>query len=245
MHPVKVSTNLVFHNFNKLACPYADFPRNMKGKLIKMIPSNDAVIPLPGDDPLHMVSLPSAILVSYKHKLQSGKVSNEDLRYDSESYYLLMGLWAVTLAYQLSSATGLSGLTQKKDDVPYGQGQLDYIKNLNVTTWLKDHPEWVDPDVAVSPRVSKSLYAATCVQSGVSIQDASVATLNTSPDGRVAHQKIWGAVLETSSTTSCIVMPAVALNFEDILQASGSKNDCAWMFTESLSDFYEEVAQNT
>eukprot|EP00957_Ditylum_brightwellii_P111964 8538546-Ditylum_brightwellii.AAC.1 len=40
-------------------------------------------------------------------------------------------------------------------------------------------------------------------------------------------------------------MPAVAPDFEDILQASGSKNDCAWMFAESLGNFYEEVAQNT
>eukprot|EP00957_Ditylum_brightwellii_P006792 515069-Ditylum_brightwellii.AAC.1 len=82
-----------------------------------------------------------------------------------------MGLWADTLAYQLSSTTGLSGLTQKKDDAPDSQGfevcedgllpavalledcndneafisiiarQLDSIKNSNVATWLKDHPE--------------------------------------------------------------------------------------------------------
>eukprot|EP00957_Ditylum_brightwellii_P120412 9187086-Ditylum_brightwellii.AAC.1 len=79
---------------------------------------------------------------------------------------------------------------QKKDDVPNSQGfkvyedgllpivalledcndneafisniagQLDYIKNSNIAIWLKDHPEWVDPDVAVSPRASKSLHAA-------------------------------------------------------------------------------------
>eukprot|EP00957_Ditylum_brightwellii_P158950 12098090-Ditylum_brightwellii.AAC.1 len=40
-------------------------------------------------------------------------------------------------------------------------------------------------------------------------------------------------------------MPAVAPCFEDILQASGSKNDCAQMFAEILSNFYEEVVQNT
>eukprot|EP00957_Ditylum_brightwellii_P037825 2861047-Ditylum_brightwellii.AAC.1 len=33
-----------------------------------------------------------------------------------------MGLWADTLAYQLSSATGLSGLMHKKDDVLTDQG---------------------------------------------------------------------------------------------------------------------------
>eukprot|EP00957_Ditylum_brightwellii_P201083 15323999-Ditylum_brightwellii.AAC.1 len=186
-----------------------------------------------------------------------------------------MVLWADTLAYQLSSATGLSGLMHKKDDVPDGQGfepredgllpvvalledcnedeafisnierQLDYIKNSNVATWLQDHPEWVDPDAAVLPRASKSLHAAACVQSGASIQDTLVTTASTSPDGRVACYKIWGTVLDTSGTTPCIVMLAVAPDFEDILQASGLKNDCAWMFTESLSNFYEEVVHNT
>eukprot|EP00957_Ditylum_brightwellii_P033744 2557178-Ditylum_brightwellii.AAC.1 len=116
MQPVKVSANLVFHNFNKLACLHTEFLKSMKGKLIKKIPSDDTVIPLHRDGPLHTVSLPLAIPVSYEHGLQSGKVSNKDLRYDSESYHPLMRLWANTLAYQLSSATGLSGLTQKKDD---------------------------------------------------------------------------------------------------------------------------------
>eukprot|EP00957_Ditylum_brightwellii_P120786 9212896-Ditylum_brightwellii.AAC.1 len=75
-----------------------------------------------------------------------------------------MGLWADTLAYRLSSATGHSGLMQKKDDVPNSQGfevredgllpvnalledfndneafisnivrQLDYMKNPNIAT---------------------------------------------------------------------------------------------------------------
>eukprot|EP00957_Ditylum_brightwellii_P051389 3897050-Ditylum_brightwellii.AAC.1 len=140
----------------------------MKGKQIKKIPSNDAVIPLHRDSLLHVVSLPSAMSVLHTHRLQSGKVSNKDFR------------------------------------------------------------------------VSKSLHAAACAQSGASIQDASVATSIISPDGRVACHKIWGAVLGTNSTTPCIVMPAVALDFENILRASGSKNDCTWMFAESLSNFYEE-----
>eukprot|EP00957_Ditylum_brightwellii_P045623 3461339-Ditylum_brightwellii.AAC.1 len=83
------------------------------------------------------------------------------------------------------------------------------------------------------------------MQSVASIQDATVATLSTSPDGRVARHKIWGAVLDTRGATPCIVMPVVAPDFEDILQASGLKNDRARMFAESLSDFYEEVAQST
>eukprot|EP00957_Ditylum_brightwellii_P100644 7671395-Ditylum_brightwellii.AAC.1 len=45
MQPVKVSANLVFHNFNELAHPYADFPKTMKGKAIKKITADNAVIP--------------------------------------------------------------------------------------------------------------------------------------------------------------------------------------------------------
>eukprot|EP00957_Ditylum_brightwellii_P064958 4927884-Ditylum_brightwellii.AAC.1 len=33
-----------------------------------------------------------------------------------------MGLWADTLTYQLSPATGLSGLMQKRGDAPDNQG---------------------------------------------------------------------------------------------------------------------------
>eukprot|EP00957_Ditylum_brightwellii_P046589 3534467-Ditylum_brightwellii.AAC.1 len=50
-----------------------------------------------------------------------------------------MGLWANTLAYQLSSATGLSGLMQKKDDVPDSQG-FEVLKDglLPVVALLED-----------------------------------------------------------------------------------------------------------
>eukprot|EP00957_Ditylum_brightwellii_P108536 8278330-Ditylum_brightwellii.AAC.1 len=101
MQPVKVSANQISHNFDKL---------EYEGKQVKKILSNDTAIPLHGDDPLHVISLPSAILVSYAHGMQSGKVSNKDLRFDSEAYHPLMGLCADMLAYHLSIATGLSGL---------------------------------------------------------------------------------------------------------------------------------------
>eukprot|EP00957_Ditylum_brightwellii_P005840 444471-Ditylum_brightwellii.AAC.1 len=58
MQPVKVSANLVFHNFNKLARLYTYFLKSIKGKQIKKILTDNAVIPLPGDNPLHVVSLP-------------------------------------------------------------------------------------------------------------------------------------------------------------------------------------------
>eukprot|EP00957_Ditylum_brightwellii_P028821 2177478-Ditylum_brightwellii.AAC.1 len=51
-------------------------------------------------------------------------------------------------------------------------------------------------------------------------------------------------MLDTHGTTPCFVMPAVALDFKNILQASGSKNDRAQMLAESLNNFYEEVAHN-
>eukprot|EP00957_Ditylum_brightwellii_P067957 5159372-Ditylum_brightwellii.AAC.1 len=40
-------------------------------------------------------------------------------------------------------------------------------------------------------------------------------------------------------------MPAVALDFEDILPASGLKNDHTRMFGESHSNLYEEMVHNT
>eukprot|EP00957_Ditylum_brightwellii_P064635 4905454-Ditylum_brightwellii.AAC.1 len=50
-----------------------------------------------------------------------------------------MGLWADTLAYQLSSATGLLGLTQKKDDAPNGQGfEAREVGSLPVVALLED-----------------------------------------------------------------------------------------------------------
>ena len=163
-----------------------------------------------------MVHLLSAIPVSYAHGLQSGRVSNKDHKYDTEAYHPLMGLWADTLAYQLSSVTSLSGSTQKKDDVPDNQGfkkreagllpvvdllkdckedkdfianieqHLDLVKNLNIAAWLKDNPNLVDPDTPSSPRARKSPHAAACAHSVASVQHSSVATSSASPDGRVA-----------------------------------------------------------
>eukprot|EP00957_Ditylum_brightwellii_P211427 15366155-Ditylum_brightwellii.AAC.1 len=92
---------------------------------------------------------------------------------------------------------------------------------------------------------SKSLYAAACTHSVASTHNSSVATLSTSPDGRVAHHKTLGAVLDINGASPCIVLPGVAPGFDDILCASGSKSDHARMFSESLSDFYEEVVINT
>eukprot|EP00957_Ditylum_brightwellii_P055116 4177566-Ditylum_brightwellii.AAC.1 len=54
MQPVKVSATQIFHTFNELACLHSDLPKNMKGKQIKKIPNDDAVIPLPGNNLLHV-----------------------------------------------------------------------------------------------------------------------------------------------------------------------------------------------
>eukprot|EP00957_Ditylum_brightwellii_P063954 4851755-Ditylum_brightwellii.AAC.2 len=89
----------------------------MEGSEIKKISRADSVFPLPRDDPMHVVSLPSTILVPYAHGLQLGKAINKNLRFNAEAYHPLMGLWSDMLAYQFFLATGLSGLTQKKNDV--------------------------------------------------------------------------------------------------------------------------------
>eukprot|EP00957_Ditylum_brightwellii_P023225 1752729-Ditylum_brightwellii.AAC.1 len=89
MQPVKVPATQIFHHFNKLACPYSNLPKTMKGSEIKKIPNADSVLPL----------------------LQLGKVTNKDLRFNDEAYHLLMGLWSDMLAHQFLSVTGLSGLT--------------------------------------------------------------------------------------------------------------------------------------
>eukprot|EP00957_Ditylum_brightwellii_P206929 15350632-Ditylum_brightwellii.AAC.1 len=67
MQPVKVSATQIFHNFNEMTCPYSDLLKAMKGSEIKKIPSADSVLPLPGDDMIHMVSCPLAIPVPYAH----------------------------------------------------------------------------------------------------------------------------------------------------------------------------------
>eukprot|EP00957_Ditylum_brightwellii_P167033 12716313-Ditylum_brightwellii.AAC.1 len=53
MQPVKVSATQIFYNFNKLACPYSNLPKTMKGSEIKKIPSADSILPPSGDDQMH------------------------------------------------------------------------------------------------------------------------------------------------------------------------------------------------
>eukprot|EP00957_Ditylum_brightwellii_P191051 14546908-Ditylum_brightwellii.AAC.1 len=64
----------------------------MKGSEIKKISCTDSVLPLPGNGLMHMVSPPLAIPVLYVHGLQLGKVTNEDLRFNTEIYHSLVGL---------------------------------------------------------------------------------------------------------------------------------------------------------
>eukprot|EP00957_Ditylum_brightwellii_P204815 15340954-Ditylum_brightwellii.AAC.2 len=88
---------------------------------------------------MHVVTLPLSIPVLYVHRLQLGKVTNKDLRFDAEAYHHLMGLWSDMLAYQFSSATGLSGLVQKKHDVPDSQDFKSHKEGaLQVVTLLED-----------------------------------------------------------------------------------------------------------
>eukprot|EP00957_Ditylum_brightwellii_P104022 7925346-Ditylum_brightwellii.AAC.1 len=209
MQPVKVSAKQIFHSFNKLACLYSNLPKIMKGSEIKKIPSADFVLPLPGDDPMHAVSLPLAILVSYAHRLQLGKVNNKDLRFDAEAYHPLMKKSDVpnNQGFESCKEGTLSVVTLLENS---GKGKpfiinieqcFDMVKNLNIVTWLKDYPNWVDPDVALVPRASKSPHAVACLHSSASAHDYSVATLSTSPDGRVTCHKIFCAVLNISGAS--------------------------------------------
>eukprot|EP00957_Ditylum_brightwellii_P116616 8895580-Ditylum_brightwellii.AAC.1 len=209
MQPVKVSAIQIFHNFDELACPYSNLPKGMKGAKIKKIPSADNVLP-PNDDGLWA-----------KSPMRS---SDSMLRHITS----LMGLWSDTLAYQFSSATGLSDLMQKRNDIPNNRGfkshksgalqvvtlleecnkgepfiinieqHLNMVKKSNISAWLKDHPNWVDPEVTPPPMVDKVQHDAACARSITSAQYSLVATLSTSPDGRVACHKIWGVVWDTS-----------------------------------------------
>eukprot|EP00957_Ditylum_brightwellii_P012020 907048-Ditylum_brightwellii.AAC.1 len=274
MQPVKVSANQIFHNFNKLAYLYSGLSKNMKGKQIKKFQTMTLSSPCMETarctwSVCPQQSLCLTIMGCSQAKFPT-RTSGVTLRLITLSW-----LWANTLAYQLSLATSISGLTQKKDDVPNNQGFeprvegllpvvtllkdckedeefitnieqcLDLVKNLYIAAWLKDHPNWVDLDAMSSTRASKSLHAAACAHSVVSVQDASVATSSTSPEERVAQHNIWGAVLDTSGASPCIVLHAVAPDFEDILCALGSKNDRTRMLAESLNSFYEEMAHNT
>eukprot|EP00957_Ditylum_brightwellii_P015694 1183504-Ditylum_brightwellii.AAC.3 len=69
MQLMKVSATHIFHDFNKLAHPYINLLKAMKGLEIKKIQSADSALVPPGDDPMHIVSLLLAILVSYAHGL--------------------------------------------------------------------------------------------------------------------------------------------------------------------------------
>eukprot|EP00957_Ditylum_brightwellii_P166538 12677067-Ditylum_brightwellii.AAC.1 len=54
MQPVKVSAMQIFHNFDKLAHLYINFPKEMKGAEIKKIPSANIVLPPNVNGPMHM-----------------------------------------------------------------------------------------------------------------------------------------------------------------------------------------------
>eukprot|EP00957_Ditylum_brightwellii_P072127 5482969-Ditylum_brightwellii.AAC.1 len=60
----------------------------------------------------------------------------------------------------------------------------------------------------------KSPHAAVCAHSIAFAHNSSAATLSTSLDGKVACHKVWGAVLDISGTSPCIVLPAVVLTLK-------------------------------
>eukprot|EP00957_Ditylum_brightwellii_P011448 865352-Ditylum_brightwellii.AAC.1 len=74
-------------------------------------------VPPLGNKDLHVVSLPSVVLVSYEHGLMAGSINMYQLEL-MEDYHTVVVLWNTTIQYQLSSQTGLSGLTFSKNNKP-------------------------------------------------------------------------------------------------------------------------------
>eukprot|EP00957_Ditylum_brightwellii_P014891 1123246-Ditylum_brightwellii.AAC.1 len=66
------------------------------GNIIEDIPETDSAIPPYGDNNLCIVSLPSVILVSYKHGLTAGALNSHQLEL-MEDYHPIMGLWGNTM----------------------------------------------------------------------------------------------------------------------------------------------------
>eukprot|EP00957_Ditylum_brightwellii_P192215 14631394-Ditylum_brightwellii.AAC.1 len=48
----------------------------------------------------------------------------------------------------------LEGCEEDEEFIANIEQHLDFVKNANIAAWLKDHPNWVDPDTVSSPRAS-------------------------------------------------------------------------------------------
>eukprot|EP00957_Ditylum_brightwellii_P164582 12530346-Ditylum_brightwellii.AAC.2 len=96
--------------------PFDNFPTHLIGNVIEDIPETDSVNPLFGDNNFCIVSLPSAIPVSYKHSLTAGSLNSCQLEL-MEEYHPIMVLWSNIMQYQFSSQSGMSALTQCAKDV--------------------------------------------------------------------------------------------------------------------------------
>eukprot|EP00957_Ditylum_brightwellii_P109261 8334206-Ditylum_brightwellii.AAC.1 len=213
----------------------------MKGKQIKKIPNNDAIIPLHGDSLLRMVSLPLAIPVSYMHRLQSGKVSNKDLR--KKMMYLtakgfncvkmaccqLLLSWKIAMRIKLSSPTLNNNLILPRTQT-FIHGYKILIRLIPTQLCHQKQASPCKPPRAcnlwhLSRTHRLPLQALLLMEEWLAI--------------RYGVQRWTQAALHLALL--CLLSP----DFENILQASGLKNDSAWMLAETLSNFYEEVAYST
>eukprot|EP00957_Ditylum_brightwellii_P029811 2254821-Ditylum_brightwellii.AAC.1 len=110
------------------------------------------------------------------------------------------------------------------------------LKKHNIQSWLEDNPDW-----NASQDMPQTLYISLGAVSVPDLQAASAATNSTSPDGRVAWHRIWGATLVTASDgTKQVKLSILLQDFNEILHKTYSKSDQAQMYAKSLANFLEE-----
>eukprot|EP00957_Ditylum_brightwellii_P008381 634569-Ditylum_brightwellii.AAC.1 len=127
-----------------------------------------------------------------------------------------MGLWGAIIAYQLLLATGVLALTQQGNSTP---------ENHNFKSWSAGAIDIVmllnndDNDDVLIQGIKHHLNL-------------------------VAHHKICGtALVLVNHGNQQVKLTTLSKDFEDILQAMGSKSNRACMYIKSFTNFIEERQQ--
>eukprot|EP00957_Ditylum_brightwellii_P170265 12961386-Ditylum_brightwellii.AAC.1 len=116
------------------------------------------------------------------------------------------------------------------------------LKKHNIQSWLEDSPSWNAPQ----DKLVQTLFIPSGAVSVPNSQAALAAMHSTSPGGRVAQQRIWGSTfVSVNNGIKQVKLGVLSQDFEEILRTTGSKSNQAQMYTESLSDFLEEVPSST
>eukprot|EP00957_Ditylum_brightwellii_P180258 13731747-Ditylum_brightwellii.AAC.2 len=95
------------------------------------------------------------------------------------------------------------------------------LKKHNIQSWLEDNPDWNAPQDK-----PQAVYIPSSAILVPNSQATSAATNSTSPDGRVAWHRIWGATLvNVNDGTKQVKLSTLLQDFEEILYVTGSKSD--------------------